>query len=315
VEEGESSTELLEYSLTANNSLDHQVCMASLRHAEDDELDPEYDNKQLADISTDEPTADAPQNEDEEHHRIQRVKNAERAQRRRNTKNGARDLMYQRDLNNTFAAVADREYRTPIGAIAEAALLAQQLPPNSKIQRLQYLSQRALVQLDGQHPVSSTQNLPSRSERHGETAPISRTHRGGLANRRNDSRQCNEGHLSARGNDEQEVQQSTRQPRNQLGARPQGQAPLEASLHDAPTIDLRKKINDSHDARRIIKARRRDCTGRCHNDNNSDRFPPSPPTSPTSPIQRSSNQSESPSTTVSRTRASGFDATPLLLKF
>jgi hypothetical protein len=42
---------------------------------------------------------------------------------------------------------------------------------------------------------------------------------------------------------------------------------------------------------------------------------PSPPASPTSPIQRTSNQSESPSTTVSRTCASGFDATPLPLKF
>jgi hypothetical protein len=40
VEEGESSTELLEHSLRANHSLGHQVCMASLRNAEDDELDP-----------------------------------------------------------------------------------------------------------------------------------------------------------------------------------------------------------------------------------------------------------------------------------
>jgi hypothetical protein len=39
-EEGETSTELLEYSLTANHLSDHQVCMASLRNAEDDELDP-----------------------------------------------------------------------------------------------------------------------------------------------------------------------------------------------------------------------------------------------------------------------------------
>jgi hypothetical protein len=43
--------------------------------------------------------------------------------------------------------------------------------------------------------------------------------------------------------------------------------------------------------------------------------PHSPPASPTSPTQRTSNQSESPSTTVSRTRANGFDATLLLLKF
>jgi hypothetical protein len=42
---------------------------------------------------------------------------------------------------------------------------------------------------------------------------------------------------------------------------------------------------------------------------------PSPPASPTSPIQQTSNQSESPSTMVSRTHASRFDATPSLLKF
>jgi hypothetical protein len=66
-EEGESSTELLEYSLTANHSPDRQVCMSSLCNAEDDELDPVYDNKQLMDVSADEPTADTPQDEDEEH--------------------------------------------------------------------------------------------------------------------------------------------------------------------------------------------------------------------------------------------------------
>jgi hypothetical protein len=59
-EEGDSSTELLDYSHTANNSPDHQVYMASLRNADDDKMGPEYDDEQLADISTDEPTADAP---------------------------------------------------------------------------------------------------------------------------------------------------------------------------------------------------------------------------------------------------------------
>jgi hypothetical protein len=196
-EEGERSTELLEYSLRANNSPDHQVCMVSLRNTEDEELDPEYDNEQLADVSADEPTADAPQDEDEEHRRIRRVKNAKRAQCRCNTQNRARE---PRGLNNAFAAVADRQYRTPIGAIVEAALLAQQLPPNPKIQRLQYLTQRALVQLDGQHPVSPTRNLPSRSERHGDTALINRTPGGGHGSQRNDNRQRNEGHPSARSN-------------------------------------------------------------------------------------------------------------------
>jgi hypothetical protein len=101
--------------------------MASLRNVEDDELDPQYDNEQLADASVDEPTADAPQDEDEEHRRIQQIKNAKRAQRRRNAQNRARE---PRDVNNAFVAVADLEYCTPIGAIVEAALLAQQLPPN-----------------------------------------------------------------------------------------------------------------------------------------------------------------------------------------
>jgi hypothetical protein len=39
-EVGESSTELLDYSLRANNLPDRQVWMASLRNAEDKELDP-----------------------------------------------------------------------------------------------------------------------------------------------------------------------------------------------------------------------------------------------------------------------------------
>jgi hypothetical protein len=91
------------------------------------------------DVSADEPTADAPQDEDEEHQRIRRVKNAKRAQRRRNAQNRAHE---PRDLYNAIPAVADREYRTPIGAIAEAALLAQKLPPNPQIQRMQYLTQR-----------------------------------------------------------------------------------------------------------------------------------------------------------------------------
>jgi hypothetical protein len=34
--------------------------MASLRNTNDDELGPKYDNEQLADISSNEPTADAP---------------------------------------------------------------------------------------------------------------------------------------------------------------------------------------------------------------------------------------------------------------
>jgi hypothetical protein len=63
--------------------------MASHCNTNHDKLDPEYDDEQLADISADEPTADAPQDENEEHQRIRRVTNAKRAQRKRNEENRA----------------------------------------------------------------------------------------------------------------------------------------------------------------------------------------------------------------------------------
>jgi hypothetical protein len=151
-EEGQSSTELVEYSHMAESSPDHQVYMASLRNADDDEPDPKYDAELLADVSTNERTADTPQGENEEYRRIRRLKNAKRVKHRRNMENRGRNPLYQRNLNNAFAAAEDREFRTPIGAIAESDLLAQQLPPNPQIQRLQYLTQRALMQLDG-HPM------------------------------------------------------------------------------------------------------------------------------------------------------------------
>jgi hypothetical protein len=217
--------------------------------------------------------ADVPLDEIEEHRRIRRLKNAKRTQCRQNKKNHARNPMHRRNLNNAFAAAADREYRTQIGTIAEVVLQAQQLPPNPQIQRLQYLTQRALMQLDGQYPVSSTRNMLSRSGRHGDTTQISHTPRGGLGYRRNDNRQRNQCQQSMRGNVEQEVQQSTHPPRNWCNARPQGDAPPEASLHDAPIIDLRQKINDGRDTRCIIEARRRDRPNRYHDNDDNDRFP------------------------------------------
>ncbi|RLM93145.1 hypothetical protein C2845_PM08G17390 [Panicum miliaceum] len=142
-DQGESNTELVEYSHMAERSPDNQVYMASLRNADDDEPGPENDAELLADVFADERTMDAPQDKNEEYRRIPRLKNAKRAKRRQNAKNRARNPLYQRNLNNAFAAAEDREYSTPIGTIAEAVLLAQQLPPNPQIQRLQYITQRA----------------------------------------------------------------------------------------------------------------------------------------------------------------------------
>jgi hypothetical protein len=70
LEEGEGSTKLVEYSHTAESLPDRQVYMASLPNADDDEPGPEYDTELLADVSADEHTADAPQDENEEYTRI-----------------------------------------------------------------------------------------------------------------------------------------------------------------------------------------------------------------------------------------------------
>jgi hypothetical protein len=79
LEEGEGSTELVEYSHTAENSPDRQVYMASLHNVNDDEPGSEYDAELLADVYVDEHTADAPQDKNEEHRRIWWLKNTKRA--------------------------------------------------------------------------------------------------------------------------------------------------------------------------------------------------------------------------------------------
>jgi hypothetical protein len=88
-EEGEGSTELLEYNHMAEILLDCQVYMASLGNANDNEPGPEYDVELLVNVSVDECTADAPPDENKEYGGIQRLKNAKCAKRRWNAKNRA----------------------------------------------------------------------------------------------------------------------------------------------------------------------------------------------------------------------------------
>jgi hypothetical protein len=65
--------------------------MASLRNADDEEPGPKYDDELLADVSADERTVDAPQDENKEHRRIRWLKNTKRAQCRRNVENHTRN--------------------------------------------------------------------------------------------------------------------------------------------------------------------------------------------------------------------------------
>jgi hypothetical protein len=92
IEEGEGRIVLIDYSSSGEFSLQHLIYLASLHeHDDDDEPGRKYDDKLLADVSADECTVDAPQDEDEEHRRIRRIKNAKCAKRRQNIEARARN--------------------------------------------------------------------------------------------------------------------------------------------------------------------------------------------------------------------------------
>jgi hypothetical protein len=135
------------------------------------------------------------------------------------------------------------------------------------VQRLQYLTQHALVQLDEKNPMSSIRNTLSRSEHLGDSAQVCHTPGGGARpgevggnHQRNQDNQGShgnrEGQQSACGNVDQEVQQPPRLPCSQHNARPQAEAQPKANLKNAPMADLR-----------------RDRPGRYHIADDSDRFP------------------------------------------
>jgi hypothetical protein len=95
--------------------------MASIRdHGDNDEPGREYNDKLLANISADERTADAPQDEDDERRGMQKAKNTKRAKCTRNAEARARNSPHRRNLHDAFTAFDDREYNTPIGNIAQS---------------------------------------------------------------------------------------------------------------------------------------------------------------------------------------------------
>jgi hypothetical protein len=124
IEEGENKTKLVEYSSNSESSSDCHVFMASIRdHGDNDEPGREYNDKLLADMSADECTADASQDEDEKRRGIRKAKNTKRAKCRRNAQARARNPPHHRNLDDAFAAFDNREYNTPFGNIAKAAML------------------------------------------------------------------------------------------------------------------------------------------------------------------------------------------------
>ncbi|RLN31041.1 hypothetical protein C2845_PM05G20100 [Panicum miliaceum] len=173
--------------------------MASIREVNDDEPGIEFDTELENDISCDENTADAPQDEDEEQKRRHHLRNSKRNKRRRNAQERTRNPHWWRNLHGEFEAAADEEFVTPMGNIYEASLLLQQIPQMDATQRIMRLVKQATIQLDKMDPLKSVQHTHSRSERHGSSVPQGSRTPSGHINPRN-NRQAEQERKNDKGN-------------------------------------------------------------------------------------------------------------------
>jgi hypothetical protein len=89
-------------------------------------------NKALDQISADNLTQDAPQDEDEATHMAHRARNQHKGERRVQAAEHTR--LPPRNLNNEFNNVADPIFRTPIAAMTEATLRLMQMPRNPEME-------------------------------------------------------------------------------------------------------------------------------------------------------------------------------------
>jgi len=118
-------------------------------------------NEALDQISEDNLTLDAPQDEDESTRTARRVRNQHKGERRVQATERAR--LPPRNLNNKFNNVADPVFRTPIAAMTEAALRLMQMPQNSEMEHVIKLAKNVVEQLERQNPLSSLHGTQSRA--------------------------------------------------------------------------------------------------------------------------------------------------------
>src|SRR6185369_4755251 len=109
-------------------------------------------NEVLDQISADNLTQDAPQDEDEATRTARRARNQRKGERRVQAAERAR--LPPRNLNNEFNNVADPVFRTPIAAMIEATLRLMQMPRNPEMERVIHLTKNAIEQLEKQNPLS-----------------------------------------------------------------------------------------------------------------------------------------------------------------
>ena len=118
-------------------------------------------NEALDQISTDNLTQDAPQDEDEATRTTRRARNQRKGEHRVQAAERAR--LPPLNLNNEFNNVAYPVFRTPIATMTEATLWLMQMTQNPEMERVIHLAKNAVEQLERQNPLSSLHGTRSRS--------------------------------------------------------------------------------------------------------------------------------------------------------
>ena len=112
-------------------------------------------------ISEDNLTQDAPQDEDEATRTARRARNQRKGERRARAAERAR--LPPRNLNNEFNNAADPIFTTPIAAMTEATLRLMQMPQNPQMECVIHLARHAVEKLERQNPLSSLHGTQSRA--------------------------------------------------------------------------------------------------------------------------------------------------------
>ena len=143
-------TALVDYS-TTHSTPDRQVYVSL--HGEECALDSradQYANENLDQISDDELSVNAPQDESQQDRESRRQRNHRRATRRKNATARAQRAPVPHgpcNLRRDFDEAADNSFYIPLVNLAEAAMLMQGLPDTPEIRQIQRLTRDALHQI------------------------------------------------------------------------------------------------------------------------------------------------------------------------
>jgi hypothetical protein len=112
-------------------------------------------------ISEDNLTQDAPQDEDEATRTARRARNQRKGECKARAAEHAR--LPPRNLNHEFNNATDPIFTTPIAAMTEATLRLMQMPQNPQMEHVIHLTRHAVEQLERQNPLSSLHGTRSKA--------------------------------------------------------------------------------------------------------------------------------------------------------